>query len=125
MKKGEWSRSGLGSLAGLEIEIMPIVWRKGKVTIKAVFEEMYEKHSLTYTTIMSVMNRLAKKGILNQDRSTIPFMYSAAISREEMASLILDEIVNKILEGSPGLLTTYCKERQIEDQNFNQVPEQV
>lgn len=118
MKKGQWSRSGLGSLAGLEIEIMPIVWRHGKVTIKTIFEEMYEKHRLTYTTIMSVMNRLAKKGILDQDRSTIPFVYSAAISRQEMATLMLDEVVNKILEGSAGLLTSYCREHGQTDENI-------
>lgn len=111
MARKRRSRNGLGSLGGLEIEIMPIVWRNGKVTVKDVFEEMYEKHKLAYTTIMTVMNRLAKKGILEQDRSTIPYVYSAAISKQDMAAKMLDEVVDKVLDGSAGLLVSYCLER--------------
>ena len=104
-------RNGLGSLGGLEIEIMPIVWRQGEVTVKDVFEEMYGKHKLAYTTIMTVMNRLAKKDILKQDRRTIPYLYTAAVSQGEMAGKMLDQVVDKVLGGSTGMLVSYCIER--------------
>lgn len=105
------SRNGLGSLGGLEIEIMPIVWRDGQVTVKDVFEEMYGKHKLAYTTIMTVMNRLAKKDVLKQDRRTIPYLYTAAVSQSEMAGKMLDQVVDKVLGGSTGMLVSYCIER--------------
>jgi len=104
-------RNGLGALGGLEIEIMPIVWREGEVTVKDVFEEMYEKHKLAYTTIMTVMNRLANKGVLNQDRRTIPYLYTAAVSQHEMAGKMLDQVVDKVLGGSTGMLVSYCIDR--------------
>ena len=114
-------RNGLGALGGLEIEIMPIIWRQGEVTVKDVFEEMYDEHRLAYTTIMTVMNRLAQKGILKQDRSTIPYLYKAAISQEEMAAQMIDQVVDKVLGGSAGMVVSYCLDKKIKPEELKEL----
>ena len=48
---------GMNALGDLEVDVMGIVWGLNKATVKDVFEVMYERRGLAYTTIMTVMNR--------------------------------------------------------------------
>ena len=61
---------------------------------------MYERKHLAYTTIMTVMNRLAVKGFLLQDKIEVPYVYSAKVSKVDVVAGILDDVENRILGGS-------------------------
>jgi len=65
-------RKGLGghSLGELEAQIMDIVWELNRpVTTTDVFRVMYDRRTLSYSTIMLTMAKLSKKGILLQQRT--------------------------------------------------------
>lgn len=93
------------------MQILPLVWKKGQATVKDVFEVLYDKRGLAYTTIMTVMNRLALKGVLHQDRSRIPYVYTPAVGQDEMVTRLLDHVVNGVLGGQVGPLVSYCLEK--------------
>jgi len=57
-------------------------------------------YALAYTTIVTVMSRLANKGILKQERRTPAFIYTPRVSKEEMAAYMIGRIVDKVLEGN-------------------------
>lgn len=57
--------AGLEHLLGeLERAIMEIVWTRGEVTVREVWEILRHQRTLAYTTVMTVMSRLAQKGVL-------------------------------------------------------------
>ena len=89
---------------------MPIVWRYGRVTVRQVFEELYESKRLAYTTVMTVMNRLSGKGVLSVDKRSVPFVYQAIMNRRELAATVVDEVVNRLLEGAPAPLVLHYLE---------------
>ena len=89
--------TGLGEL---EASIMQIVWGRKKATVKDVFIELYPKRKLAYTTIMTVMRRLAEKGILKQDKSAKTYVYTPVVGQQEMAQYIVDNVLNKVMSGS-------------------------
>ena len=66
-----------------------------------VFKVMYPIRELSYSTIMLTMGKLAKKGILTQNREgkkkTSPFTYEINISREEMGISLLNSVSQQIL----------------------------
>lgn len=100
-------RKGLNgqSLGELEAQILDIVWELNRpVTTTDVFRVMYSKRPLSYSTIMLTMAKLAKKGILTQqrtgDRKKDAFIYTHRISREEMAQRLMEDIAKKILRTS-------------------------
>src|SRR3972149_7220197 len=99
MARKRRQRMGINALGDLEVDVMGIIWNLKTATVKDVFEVMYERRGLAYTTIMTVMNRLATKGILSQDKSTIPYVYKTVISRTDMGQEILDEVVGGVLNG--------------------------
>ena len=89
--------SGLG---GSELQILDIIWRTGGATVRDVFEEVRKTRNITLPAVMLSMNRLAKRGVLNKLPGDRGAMYQPLISRDEMASSLLGDLVDKVLQGS-------------------------
>jgi predicted transcriptional regulator len=112
-----WQRKGrsrdLTGLGWLEAEILRIVWDKGDVTVRDVYEEMRLRRRIAYTTVMSVLRNLSAKGLLEQDKSQAAYVYRATVGDEEVARGILQAVVEKIMGGRTepliAYLTTYHK----------------
>src|SRR5919201_6675956 len=68
-------------LGKLESEMMERVWQRGEATVREIHEEIGPR--LAYTTVMTTLDRLFKKGILNRRAVGRAFYYSARVSREE------------------------------------------
>lgn len=83
--------SGLGDL---EREVMAYLWDAGvPLTVRQVHEHLSGARSLAYTTVMTVLDRLAKKGVVRQERADRAYRYAPVQTREEMtAALMLDAL---------------------------------
>jgi predicted transcriptional regulator len=81
------------SLGPLETNVMNVIWSRGESTVSDVVGSL--EKNLAYTTIMTTLGRLFKKGLLNRIKINRAFAYSAAVShqeweRREAASLIAE-----------------------------------
>ena len=97
-------RKGLGgqSLGELEAQILDIIWDiEPPVSTTQVFKVMYPRRELSYSTIMLTMAKLARKGILAQERTgdkkTDPFIYRPNITREQMGVALLNAVSKQVL----------------------------
>lgn len=97
-------RKGLGgqSLGELEAQILDIIWDlEPPVSTTQVFKIMYPRRELSYSTIMLTMAKLARKGILNQERTgdkkTDPFIYKPKVSRSEMGVALMNAVSKQVL----------------------------
>jgi predicted transcriptional regulator len=97
-------RKGVGgqSLGELEAQILDIVWEiEPPVSTTQVFKVMYPRRELSYSTIMLTMAKLARKGILTQERTgdkkTDPFTYKPNVSREQMGIALLNAVSKQVL----------------------------
>lgn len=90
------SEKGLEQIFGeLESEIMEAVWLKKKATVRDILENLQKNREIAYTTVMTVMARLNKKGFLVKSKDGQAFLYSATISKEELK----ENTVKKVLQG--------------------------
>lgn len=103
--------NGIHALGDLEMDIMGIAWDLKEATVKDVFEVMYERRRLAYTTIMTVMNRLAIKKILGQDKSTVPYVYTPLVQRDQIAHSMVDEVVERVMDGSSTAVISYLMDK--------------
>jgi predicted transcriptional regulator len=78
----------------LEREVMQVLWQVGELmTVRQVHERLSRRRELAYTTVMTVLDRLAKKGMVRQEKDGRAYRYGPAQSREEMtAGLMLDAL---------------------------------
>jgi predicted transcriptional regulator len=107
----KWLRSTKGvpftGIGSLEADILAIVWESDRVTVRDVYETLRSRRKIAYTTVMTVMNNLVKKHLLNQDKSNIAYVYTPAISGHEVAYTILDSVVQRLLAGRPNLAVSH------------------
>lgn len=97
-------RKGLGgqSLGELEAQILDIIWDlEPPVSTTQVFKIMYPRRELSYSTIMLTMSKLARKGILRQERTgdkkTDPFIYTPVVSRQQMGLALMNAVSQQVL----------------------------
>lgn len=92
MAAREGAAAGLGPL---EAEVMDLLWRaEGPVPVREVAAALNARRDgpLAYTTVMTVMSRLADKGMLRRSRSGRAYVYSpaAADAAEVAVAGVLD-----------------------------------
>jgi predicted transcriptional regulator len=76
----------------LEAVIMDRVWeRGGPVTVRELFDELSAERTIAYTTVMSTMDNLHRKGWLDRVREGKAYRYTATASREEYSARLMQE----------------------------------
>jgi predicted transcriptional regulator len=87
-------RAGLGSL---EQQVIDIVWGSGEVTVREVHARLDGK--VAYTTVMTTLDRLFRKGLLTRTKRARAFVYAAAATREEFDEIVASDLVSGLLSG--------------------------
>ena len=68
-------------LGPLEIQVMEILWERGESNVHDVIQRV--GRPLAYTTVMTTLDRLYKKGLLDRRKSDRAFIYLPRLSRVE------------------------------------------
>ncbi len=111
-------KKGLGKVMGhLEASIMEIIWDKQEATVRDVFETLSLSRDIAYTTVMTIMSRLADKGMLNKHKDGIAYLYRPALGREEFTQSIVDEILNGLFEDYADAAFSHFIHRVEEDED--------
>jgi predicted transcriptional regulator len=76
----------------LEAVIMDRVWaHDAPVTVRDLFDELARERAIAYTTVMSTMDNLHRKGWLARERDGKAYRYTAVASREEYSARLMRE----------------------------------
>src|SRR5205814_9926545 len=73
-------------------------WRRGEVSVRDIFAAFEEK--IAYTTLMTTLDRLYKKRLLDRRKDGRAFLYSPAVSQEEFEHGIREDVIDGLLGGS-------------------------
>jgi len=83
------------ALGDLEREVMTQLWDSSEpLTVRQVHERLSRDRDLAYTTVMTVLDRLAKKGVVLQQRADRAYRYVPAQTREEMTAAVMFDALN-------------------------------
>ena len=76
----------------LETVLMQRIWdHGGTLTVRDLFEDLREERNIAYTTVMSTMDNLYRKGWLARERDGKAYRYVAVASREEYSAQLMGE----------------------------------
>ena len=76
----------------LEAVVMDRVWEHGgPVTVRELFDELRRERAIAYTTVMSTMDNLHRKGWLARDKDGKAYRYTAIASRDEYSARLMRE----------------------------------
>ena len=83
------------ALGELEREVMCELWRRGEMSVRDMQQAFHERNA--YTTLMTTLDRLHKKGLLNRRKDGRAFFYSPRISRVEFEQGVREDLVDGLL----------------------------
>ncbi len=85
-------------LGSLESEIMEVIWSSGReVSVREVLDVMQGNRELAYTTVMTIMGRLAEKKLLEKRKEGNAFLFKPVLSREEFTGYVVGGLIDDLL----------------------------
>lgn len=79
-------------LGRLEAEIMERLWSHGRPTsVREVLEDLRQERTIAYTTVMTVMDNLHKKGLLHRHPRQRAYLYQPALSNAAYTAQVMQE----------------------------------
>jgi BlaI family penicillinase repressor len=98
------------TLTPQELEIMKVVWSREQATVRDVYEEMLEERKIAYTTVMTMMNVLERKGHLRKKAEGRSFLYRPTRSQRQVLGSMVREFVGRVFGGATGPLLAHLVE---------------
>ena len=88
----------VASLGTLERKTLEEVWRQNEVNVRDVVVALGDTNA--YTTVMTTLDRLYKKGYLNRRKEGRAFLYTAKMSREQLRVGIAGDVITGLIDGA-------------------------
>jgi predicted transcriptional regulator len=98
-------------LPALELEVMKVLWQLGTATVGQVQLELRPRRLFAYTTIMTVLDRLAKKGAVSRMKQGRGYLYTPVLSRDAALRLAVERVMRDFFDGSPELMVAHLQSR--------------
>jgi predicted transcriptional regulator len=95
----------------LELECLKTLWKLGESSVRDVRDDLAASRGLAYTTVMTLLDRLARKGAAARRKVGRQFLYSAVLPREVVRRLAVGELVEGLFNGSAAELAAFLDGR--------------
>ena len=95
------SEMALAALGPLERQVLDEAWQRGEVSVREICVAFGDQ--VAYTTIMTTLDRLFKKHLLARRKLGRAFLYSPAVSREQLETGIREDVIEGLLDGTEGI----------------------
>ena len=86
-------------LTPVELDIMQVLWEIGPATVNAVQQRL--PREAAYTTVQTMLNVLHRKGKVRRTLNDRAYVYQPVVSRRQIVSQAIGDIVDRLFGGSP------------------------
>ncbi|MCS7024974.1 MAG: BlaI/MecI/CopY family transcriptional regulator [Bryobacteraceae bacterium] len=93
----------------MELECLKALWKLGEGNVRSVQQELAPRYPLAYTTVMTLLERLTKRGGLSRRRQGRSFIYTPLVDRDTVRRRAVRELLVNLFEGSPQLLVSFLQ----------------
>lgn len=100
------------TLTAQELEIMKVIWRSGRATVREVYEDLKTRRTIAYTSVQTMMNILETKGHLKKEPGDRAQIYVPVRPQKTVVGSMVREFVDRVFDGSARpLLVHLLKEK--------------
>lgn len=94
------SRHSILDLAPLELDCMNALWPSGEATVREIQQALRPTRPRAYTTIMTILDRLAQKGVVQRRKAGRAWVYRANVSADDARTQAVSQVVEGFFGGS-------------------------
>ena len=103
-------------LGPLETSIIEVIWSsKQPLTVRDVYEKLRRRKKIAYTTVMTTMDRLYEKGLLDRrvekGRGGVLYVYWPKFGKHSFKKSAVQEVLNSLVENFGEIVASYFVER--------------
>lgn len=105
---------------------MKVVWDHGPATVRDVYEALHARRRIAYTTVLTMMNVLERKGHLRKRAEGRSFRYQPARPRTQVVKAMVREFLDRVFGGSAQpLLVHLVEDRQLSDDDLRDLAQRI
>jgi BlaI family transcriptional regulator, penicillinase repressor len=90
-----------------ELEVLQILWETGPATVRDVLDVLEaNERGRAYTSVMSLMNVMADKGLVKRTPQGRAFLYAPVMKKDAALGKLVRDLCRRAFEGSASTLVT-------------------
>lgn len=86
----------------LEMQVLSVLWERGPSTVRAVMAALPDGKARAYTTVLTVMQVMEKKGLVVHSNQGNAHVYAPKATRERTVGAVMKTLVRNLFGGSPA-----------------------
>jgi BlaI family transcriptional regulator, penicillinase repressor len=86
----------------LELQVLSVLWEKGPATVHDLLAAMPDGKKRAYTTLLSVVQVMEKKGLVAHDRRGTAHVFYARAKRQQVLTPLLRNLTDHVFGGRPS-----------------------
>ena len=91
----------------LELQVLSVFWETGPMTVRQLLDQLPDRKKRAYTTVLTVLQVMEKKGLVAHDRDGITHVYRAAVQRRQVMRPLMRRMLQNVFGGKPSLAVQY------------------
>jgi len=114
----------LPELSKSEYDILRILWKNGRQTVREVHDQVHKNSGWAYTTTKTIMDRMVTKGLLHRELFHRIFLYKPMISRPVGLARMIQFFADRVLELDTGsVVAMFAKSEAITPDEMDELQE--
>lgn len=109
------------NLGELELEVMKILWHQGKSSVLQVSEKLSKQKGYARTTILTIIQRLHKKGFLKRKKEDGVYRYEPTQKRQQVMGRLLSQFIDRVFDGSSTSLVQQMTGANMSEEEMDQI----
>jgi predicted transcriptional regulator len=95
-----------------ELEILKVIWERGEATVREVYNDLRQRRSIAYTTVLTMMGILERKGHVTKSPGQRAYIYKPAQVQGRVVQSMVKEFVGRVFNGSAKSLLVHLLQEQ-------------
>ena len=114
------------TLTEAELRLMKILWERGESTVNDMVEALPRKEAIAYTSVLTTIRILERKGYVRHRKDGRAFLYTPLIAEEEAGSSALRQVLNRFFGNSrERLLLSLLGDQDVTPQELDRLKEAI
>ena len=91
-----------------ELEILRVLWSRGPSTVREVYDDLREKKTLGYTSVLKLLQIMTAKGTVRRNETQRAHVYEACLPAEQTKRQLAGDMLQRVFEGSASQLMMHA-----------------
>jgi BlaI family penicillinase repressor len=117
---------GTARLGKVQLEIMRILWRRGRATAREITEEMSQQQPIAHSTVQTLLRQLEAKGAVGHEMEDRTFIFYPLHQETEVTATATRDLLSGLFNGSVyGMMAHLLKHEEVSPEDLARLRELI